>query len=184
MVASGRLVGRLMLLFAVLAAVAPPSVLANHNHFFSDDSVSNGRILYDDDMGAYHNALDYADDTWDVETPVTIRPVQAGETATLRVITINSNNGTCGRWDALTGTDRMYLNEYPIELGHCGRRAPRTVALHEMGHALRIYDHTGTSYWYDVMYVYMIRRDQYGYSWECPLSLQRHDIHDLDYWWG
>jgi hypothetical protein len=173
------------LLMQLTGLVSEPStVLASHNHFKNDDSVTNGRIYYDDDMDTYHNALRYADDEWSALGSVNIRPTPSGSSPTLRAITYSLNDGLCGGWEPLSGPDRLQANRRNIDNNSCGSRAPRTLFLHEMGHALRIYDHDGTSYWYDVMYRYMIRHDQYGNTWQCPLNLQNHDEHDYRTWWG
>ncbi len=167
----------LFVLVLLLTFALPATVLANHNHFNQFDAVENGHVWYDDRMDAYHNALRYADNEWSAVGSVDIRPVPSGQNPTFIANTYN-NNGICAQVPQRSGILRLRANHRTIDSGACGRRAPRTVFLHEMGHALRIFDHTTTSNWYDVMYVFMVRHDQYGNAWECPLDLQNHDIHD------
>ncbi len=175
---------RFLILTLLLPVTGPAIAVANHDHFNQYDAVENDHIWYDDRMDDYHNALKYAKRNWGDLGSVDIRPVPSGRTPTLIVRTYNSNDGLCGQVPQRSGVLDLWANHRNIDNGSCGNHAPRTVFLHEMGHGLRIFDHTTTSNWYDVMYVFMVRHDQYGNVWECPLDLQNHDIHDYRTWWG
>lgn len=174
-----------LVLQAVALLLMPAAVLASHSsHFLSDDSVQNGHIYYDDNMDRYHSALKYADRQWSAEGSVQIKETPKNKNPTLKVITYAISDNLCGGWVPLSGPDRIQVNRLTIVNNRCGSNAPETVLLHEMGHALRIYDHTSPADVMDVMYKYMIRYDFQGNSWQCPLTLQSHDKHDFHYWWG
>lgn len=177
----------LVLVLASLVPALPATVLANHNHFNQYEAVRRGRIYYDNrlSVAGYSSAFATAVGKWNALGSINIRSTPAGENRTLVVSDYRSSELICGKVPQQQGLPmRLQANSQRIDGGSCGSSAPMTLFLHELGHTLKIYDHTTTSNWYDVMYVFMVRHDQYGNSWQCPSNLQDHDIHDYRTQWG
>ena len=117
------LLASVLLMEAMALVMAPGNVVANHSHFFSDDSVRNGHIYYDDDMAVYNSALRYADDQWSAAGRIVIRRTPRRESPTLRAITYSVSDGYCGGWQPVSGPDGLQANRLYIDNGSCGNHA-------------------------------------------------------------